>query len=93
MVCLVGDAELDEGTNSEAIVVAGAFGLSALTVVAIDNRSATLGWPNGLETRFAAEGWHVARVDGRDHDALRPALRRRDEPGPSLVVAEVGARR
>ena len=35
---LVGDAELDEGSNSEAIVYAGAAGLPNLTVVAVDNR-------------------------------------------------------
>jgi transketolase len=33
---LVGDAELDEGSNSEAIVYAGAVGLPNLTVVAVD---------------------------------------------------------
>ena len=34
---LVGDAELDEGSNSEAIVYAGAAGLALLVVVAISS--------------------------------------------------------
>jgi hypothetical protein len=51
-VVLVGDAELDEGSNSEAIEFAAAAGLSALTVVAVDNSSATWPWRGGLETRF-----------------------------------------
>src|SRR5512139_193093 len=42
---LVGDAELDEGSNHEAIAYAGASGLDSLTTVVIDNRSATYGWP------------------------------------------------
>lgn len=89
VVTLVGDAELDESTNAEALEFAGAAGLSALTVVAVDNTSATWGWRGGLESRFAAAGWDVARVDGRDHRALAPALRRTHESVPTLVVAEV----
>src|SRR2546423_3152004 len=34
---LVGDAELDEGSNNEAIVYSGAVGLPNLVVVAVDN--------------------------------------------------------
>jgi transketolase len=89
IVCLVGDAELDEGTNAEAIAFAGAVGLSNLSVVAIDNHSSSLGWAGGLETRFTVEGWRATRVDGRDHGALRGALRHTDRNRPTLVVAEV----
>jgi transketolase len=89
VVCLVGDAELDEGTNSEAIAFAGAVGLDRLTVVAVDNRSASLGWSGGLETRFATEGWRTRRVDGRDHAALTEALCHTDDKAPTLVVAAV----
>jgi transketolase len=89
VVCLVGDAELDEGTNAEAIAFAGAAGLGNLTAVVVDNRSATWGWAGGLETRFEAESWHATRVDGRDHDALRAALSRRFDDAPGVVVADV----
>jgi len=89
VVVLVGDAELDEGTNAEAIAVAGALGLHRLTVVAIDNRSASLGWRGGLDRRFEVEGWATQRVDGRDHAALRSALRHTEESAPTLVVADV----
>jgi transketolase len=89
VVVLVGDAELDEGTNAEAIEYAGAAGLSALTVVAVDNASGTWGWRGGLETRFSVAGWDVSRVDGRDHAALAASLRRTHPSVPTLVVAEV----
>lgn len=90
VVVLVGDAELDEGSNAEAIEFAGAAGLSALTVVVVDNSSTTWPWLGGLETRFAAAGWDATRVDGRDHATLAPALRRRPAPlAPNIVVAEV----
>jgi transketolase len=89
VITLVGDAELDEGTNAEAIAFAGATGLHRLTVVAVDNSSASLGWPGGLEQRFAVEGWQTTRVGGRDHYALRSALSRTHESAPTLVVAEI----
>jgi transketolase len=88
VVCLVGDAELDEGSNWEAVQLAGRLGLGRLTVVVVDNRSSTYHWPGGAGARFALEGWDAARVDGRDHDALQRALEARGAR-PSVVVAEV----
>ena len=75
--CLVGDAELDEGSNWEAVQLAGRLGLSRLTAIVVDNRSSTYHWPGGVAARFELEGWSAARVDGRDHDAIEQALRRR----------------
>ncbi len=86
---LVGDAELDEGTNHEAIAYAGRAGLERLTVVAIDNASASHGWPGGIEQRFAVEGWSTAVVDGRDHDAIEAALTAAHPGRPHVVVAKV----
>lgn len=89
---LVGDAELDEGTNNEAIVYAGAVGLDNLTVVAIDNQSSTYGWRGGIATHFGAAGWSTVTVDGRDHDELADALSTADGDRPRVVVAVVEAR-
>jgi len=86
--CLVGDAELDEGSNWEAVQLAGRLGLGRLTAVVVDNRSSTYHWPGGIAARFELEGWSATRVDGRDHDALERALRT-DGERPHAVVAEV----
>jgi transketolase len=43
--CLVGDGELDEGSNWEAVQYAGRMGLGSLRAVVVDNDSAALGWP------------------------------------------------
>ena len=86
---LVGDGELDEGSNWEAVQYAGRIGLETLTAVVIDNESSTYQWPGGIERRFALEGWHAVRVDGRDHDAVELALRDRSSGRPSCVVAEM----
>ncbi len=89
VVVLVGDAELDEGSNHEAIELAAALGLDALTVVAIDNRSSSYAVPGRIEQRFAVEGWHAVTVDGRDHDVLEKALSHREVGRPNAVVAVV----
>ena len=70
VVVLVGDGELDEGSNLEAVQYAGRAGLANLTAVVIDNESAKLGWPGGIAARFELEGWTTADVDGRDRAAL-----------------------
>jgi transketolase len=88
--CLVGDAELEEGSNWEAVQYAGRIAASSLTAIVVDNRSSTHGWPGGVERRFALEGWAATRVDGRDHEALADALT--PDPAvsrPRCIVADV----
>jgi len=89
VVVLLGDAELEEGSNAEAIQYAGRVGLGNLTAVVIDNRSASLGWPGGIARRFAVEGWSTADVDGHDHDALELALTPVGGDTPHAVIARV----
>ncbi|WP_042377162.1 thiamine pyrophosphate-dependent enzyme [Streptacidiphilus melanogenes] len=86
---LLGDGELDEGSNHEAIAYAGRVGLDRLKVVVIDNASASHGWPGGIEARFAVEGWSTARADARDHGALEAAFKEHSPGRPHVVVAEV----
>jgi transketolase len=86
---LLGDAELDEGSNHEAIVYAGATGLGSLTAIVIDNQSATHGWPGGIASRFTVNGWTANTVDGRDHAAIAGALRAHQQGRPHVVVATV----
>lgn len=87
VVVLTGDAELNEGSNWEAILHAGAFGLSNLTLVVVDNRSGSLRM-GPIAEKLTAFGWDAVTVDGRDHGALESAFSRRVER-PSAVVAEV----
>jgi transketolase len=93
VVVLVGDAELDEGSNQEAIELAGALGLDRLTTVVVDNASATYRRHGRIERRFGVEDWSATRVDGRDHAALRHALSARTPGRPTVVVAEVEEKR
>ena len=88
--CLVGDGELDEGSNHEAIAYARAAALSSLTAVVVDNSSSTHGWPGGIADRFSREGWEAHTVDGRDHEALASALLARPADRPHAVIAQIG---
>ncbi|QNP69049.1 transketolase [Streptomyces roseirectus] len=86
---LVGDAELDEGSNHEAIAFAGPAGLDRLHTVVVDNSSATHSRPGGIAARFEVAGWSTATVDGRDHEALYEAFTAPHPGRPHAVVARV----
>lgn len=66
---LVGDAELDEGSNHEAIAYSGPAGLDRLHTVVIDDSPATHARPGGIAARF--EGARCHRVVRDDRTALR----------------------
>ncbi|WP_405652826.1 transketolase [Streptomyces sp. RK9] len=86
---LVGDAELDEGSNHEAIAYAGPAGLERLHTLVIDNASATYARPGGIAARFEAAGWSAVTVDGRDHEALYAAFTAPHAGRPHAVIARV----
>lgn len=86
---LIGDAELDEGSNHEAIAFAGPAGLDRLHTVVVDNSSASHALPGGIAARFEAAGWSAVTVDGRDHEALHAAFTAPHPGRPHVVVARV----
>ncbi|MGW6151600.1 transketolase [Streptomyces sp. NPDC055144] len=86
---LVGDAELDEGSNHEAIAFAGPAALDRLHTVVVDNSSASHARPGGISARFEAAGWSAATVDGRDHESLYAAFTAPHPGRPRVVVARV----
>ncbi|MER6065241.1 transketolase [Streptomyces sp. NPDC001792] len=86
---LIGDAELDEGSNHEAIAFAGPAGLERLHTVVVDNSSASHARPGGIAARFEAAGWSAVTVDGRDHEALYTAFTAPHPGRPHVVVARV----
>jgi transketolase len=88
VVVLCGDAELNEGSNWEAIMLAAHLGLSSLTLLVIDNHSSELSMEPWVE-RLEAFGWSAEVVDGHDHAALERALSHRSERGPNAVVADI----
>ncbi len=86
---LIGDAELDEGSNHEAIAFAGPAALDRLHTVVVDNSSASHARPGGIAARFEAAGWSAATVDGRDHEALYETFTAPHPGKPRVIVARV----
>lgn len=76
----VGDGEMQEGSNWEAIMYAGHRGLSNLTLIVDKNdlqQGARVSGTNSLDpldAKFAAFGWDVSVVDGHDYAVLHSAL-------------------
>jgi transketolase len=73
---VLGDGEMQEGSNWEALMAAAHHGLSRLTAVVDRNRlqqGARVDDTNSLEPladKLRAFGWEVVEVDGHDHGAL-----------------------
>jgi transketolase len=77
---VLGDGEMQEGSNWEALMTAGNHRLAGLTAVIDRNRlqqGARVSATNDLEPladKLAAFGWEVVEVDGHDHRALADAF-------------------
>ncbi len=87
VVVLCGDAELNEGSNWEAIALAPNLHLDNLTLVVLDNHSSSLA-VESWRARLGSFGWAVREVDGHDHDALARAFVPVSDR-PLAVVADV----
>jgi transketolase len=88
VVVLCGDAELNEGSNWEAIMLAPHLRLGNLTLLVIDNHSSAIPM-SPWDRRLEAFGWHAELVNGRDPDELERTLSLRDPDVPTAVVADI----
>jgi transketolase len=88
-VVMTGDAELNEGSNWEAIMLGPHLGLANLTLLVIDNHSSSIDL-GPLDEKLRSFGWDARTAGGRDHAALREALLHRSDR-PTAVVADIPA--
>jgi transketolase len=90
---VLGDGELQEGSNWEAAMTASHYGLSGLLAVVDRNRlqqGARTEETKALEPladKWAAFGWEVRQADGHDHAALLDAFRESSAGQPVVVIA------
>jgi transketolase len=90
---LMGDGELDEGSNWEVFLFAGHHNLSRL--VAIIDRNYLQSMKSTEETlsleplrdKFVAFGWNVLEVDGHNHRELISSLLDNKSNKPTVVIA------
>ncbi|HET8774820.1 MAG TPA: 1-deoxy-D-xylulose-5-phosphate synthase N-terminal domain-containing protein [Thermoanaerobaculia bacterium] len=93
---MIGDGELQEGQNYEALTNGVQQGVDNLTVIVDHNKVqsdklvAEISDLGDIGRRFETFGWSVERCDGHDFAALRAALRRcRAVAGrPQVLVAD-----
>ncbi len=90
---IASDGDLMEGVSHEACALAAHLGLGRLVVLYDDNGISidgptSLSFSEDVPARFAAYGWHVARVDGHDPDAVSAAIAAAKAEGgrPSLIA-------
>ncbi|WP_127902411.1 transketolase [Solirhodobacter olei] len=90
---VVGDGELQEGSNWEAAMAAGHRGLGNLTLIVDRNglqQGASTEQTNSLEPladKWRAFGWEVIEVDGHDQSALLKILGAVGTDRPRCVIA------
>ncbi len=95
VVCLMSDAEQDEGNVWEAVMFATKYKLGNLTAV-IDRNKIEVDGPTekvmplgSLKEKYQAFGWHVLEIDGHDFKEIANAFEEsKDIKGkPVLIVA------
>jgi transketolase len=90
---VLGDGELQEGSNWEAAMTAGHRRLANLTAVVDRNRlqqgarTEDTSGLDPLDDKFRAFGWDVHMVDGHDHLALLDAFTAPRGGRPTCVIA------
>ncbi len=93
---ILGDGELNEGSNWEAIMSAPAFKVGNLTAIVDRNgrqanqRTEDLVPLNDLEAKWKAFGWRTEVVDGHDTKQLEAALNKSGESKdtPLAIIAK-----
>jgi transketolase len=90
---VLGDGELQEGSNWEAAMTAAHYDLASLTAVVDRNRlqqGARTEDTKRLEPladKWTSFGWEVREVDGHDHAALRAVFAPTSSGRPVVVIA------
>jgi transketolase len=90
---VLGDGELQEGSNWEAAMTASHYALRDLTAVVDRNRlqqgarTEDTKQLEPLADKWASFGWEVRESDGHDHNALLAALAPSETGRPVCVVA------
>jgi transketolase len=93
--CFLGDGELDEGQNWEAIMMAGREKLHNLIAIVDRNNIQIDGYTEdvmpleSLMAKWEAFNWHTTEVDGHNFEAVAEAISRAQAvfDKPSVIIA------
>jgi len=90
---VLGDGEMQEGSNWEALMAASHYGLENLTIVIDRNRlqqgarTEDTNSLDPLDEKLASFGWEVREADGHDYVGLLEALQPSTSGKPVAVIA------
>ena len=88
---IVGDGELNEGSNWEAMLLAGNQNLDNMTVIVDDNGLAGIGKTcdlGDLRLKFEAFKFSVQKVDGHDYSEISDALSKKNGKQPNAIICK-----
>jgi len=93
--CMLGDGELDEGANWEAIMLGARERLGNLIAIVDRNNIQIDGYTEdvmpleSLSHKFESFGWHVEEIDGHNFQEIIAAVGRAQAvfDGPSVIIA------
>lgn len=94
--CLLGDGELDEGQNWEAIMLAGKERLHNLIAIVDRNNIQIDGYTedvmplNDMYQKWESFNWHVQEIDGHNFEAINNAVGKAKSTfdKPSVIIAK-----
>ena len=93
-IVVMGDGEMQEGSNWEAAMTAAHYGLASLTAIVDRNRlqqgarTEDTKVLEPLHDKWTSFGWETRRIDGHDHEALITALGPSTTGKPVAIVAD-----
>ena len=92
--CIVGDGEMDEGSNWEALLFGAHHHLDNVCLIIDYNKLQGLGSTNEvlnlepLKNKLLAFNWECLEIDGHKHDEIKNAfLRFLKNPKPTVIIA------
>ncbi|HMP67290.1 MAG TPA: transketolase [Candidatus Paceibacterota bacterium] len=93
--CMVGDGEMDEGQNWEAIMTAAKYRLQNLVLIVDRNNIQIDGYTedimplNDLKEKFESFNWHVQEIDGHNFEMIDDAIGHAKSifDKPSVIIA------
>ena len=85
---IVGDGEMNEGSNWEALLLAANHKLNNLTCIIDYNRSNDRALKlDNLYEKINAFNWNCIEIDGHSYNEIRQALYARHDTAPTCVIA------
>lgn len=88
VICLIGDGELNEGSNWESFLLVENLELRGLTVILdLNNSTSRAITVMGIQSKIEAFGFQVWNVDGHNLEGILSALKTNTIDKPKFIIA------